>query len=75
MIRYKRRARVTRDIDMSEGMFDALMGFEVKHLRTPYASFTRDEVLDFLKETSTPEIVDAFKDYYLAPAPEEYSRS
>ena len=75
MIKYKLHARVSRDTKMPEEMFDALMGFEVKHLRTPYASFTRDEVLDFLKETSTPEIVDAFKDYYLDWAPDEYSRS
>lgn len=65
------RARVNRDTEMSEEMFDALMGFEVEHLRTPYASFTMDEVIQFLKETSTPEIVDTFKSYYLMWAPRD----
>lgn len=55
---------------MSEAMFDALMGFEVKHLRTPYASFTREEVIDFLKETASPETAEAFRDYYLMRAPD-----
>ena len=64
------RARVPRETKMSEGMFDALMGFEVKHLRTPYATFTREDVMKFLRETASPEIVAGFKDYYLSWAPE-----
>lgn len=68
-------AIVSRDIEMSEEMFDALMGLEVEHLSTSYATFTRKEVLDFLKETSTPEILGAFKDYYLMYAPAAVSLS
>lgn len=64
------RARVPRETQMSEEMFDALMGFEVKHLRTPYATFTREDVVKFLQETASPEIVAGFKDYYLSWAPE-----
>ena len=64
------RARVPRETKMSEEMFDALMGFEVKHLRTPYATFTREDVMEFLQETASPEIVAGFKDYYLIWAPE-----
>lgn len=64
------RARVPRETQMSEEMFDALMGFEVKHLRTPYATFTREDVMEFLQETASPEIVAGFKDYYLSWAPE-----
>lgn len=56
-------------------MFDALMGFEVKHLRTPGATFSREEIIDFLRETSTPEIVDAFKGYYLMRAPDAINLS
>lgn len=71
----RRYAIVSRDIEMSEPMFDALMGFEVKHLRNPGASFAREDVIDFLKQTSTPEILDAFKDYYLMRAPDATSLS
>jgi hypothetical protein len=56
-------------------MFDALMGFEVEHLRARYATFTREEVIKFLEETTTPEILGAFKDYYLMWAPEASSLS
>ena len=63
-------AQVPRETQMSEEMFDALMGFEVKHLRTPYATFTREDVMEFLQETASPEIVAGFKDYYLSWAPE-----
>ena len=66
----RRYAIVSRDIAMPEEMFDALMGFEVKHLRAPGATFSRDEIICFLQETSTPKIVDAFKGYYLMRAPD-----
>jgi hypothetical protein len=68
-------ALVSRDTEMSEEMFDALMGFEVEHLRARYATFTREEVIKFLEETTTPEILGAFKDYYLMWAPEASSLS
>lgn len=71
----RRYAIVSRDIEMSEEMFDALMGFEVEHLRNRYATFTREEVIKFLEETTTPEILGAFKDYYLMRAPDEISLS
>ena len=70
-----RYAIVSRDIEMPDEMFDALMGFEVKHLRTPYAVFTRKDVIQFLEDTSSPEIVAAFKDYYLMRAPDATIRS
>lgn len=63
-------AIVSRDVNMTEEMFDALMGLEVKHLRTPYVTFSHQEVVNFLQETAAPEIVDAFKNYYLMRAPE-----
>lgn len=71
----RRYAIVSRDVEMTEEMFDALMGFEVKHLRTPYATFTREEIIDFLKETASPETVEAFRDYYLMRAPAATSLS
>ena len=71
----RRYAIVSRDMEMSEEMFDALMGFEVEHLRTPYATFTREEVIRFLEETTTPEILEAFEDYYLMGAPDAISLS
>jgi hypothetical protein len=68
-------ARVAQDTKMSAKMFDALMDFEIEHLPTPHAVFTREDVINFLKITSSPEIATAFKDYYLLWAPDDISRS
>ena len=70
MSSWRLRARVSRDTEMSEEMFDALVAFEARHLRTPEASFTESEVRGFLQETATAAIADAFKPFYLMFAPE-----